>query len=276
MTLEAARDKKLVVKMQTLRVITCSGIPQSSKRGGHELPQKAARNQNLGGHFAKCAPMTPCSTPGQPQHGSLFCCRVFSLNFWWGGLKVFGPRQSPTGTKWDGGDLRKKSDWSQNCPPNAKIRPFFATLSTNTFELKSSQIRHKNVFKFFKFSGTNLGGGEQALVQKRGQVSDGGRLTKFLPDGGPPVPPGKKPLCCGINLTSEGSSSDPNSGSDGGLSSCSSRGNRPPPAPAMLFYQFSVLMVKSEMKCNKVSINIRKLVGEIEQNKRKTPHTHLI
>ena len=48
MTLEAARDKKLVVKMQTLRVITCSGIPQSSKRGGHELPPKAARNPKLG------------------------------------------------------------------------------------------------------------------------------------------------------------------------------------------------------------------------------------
>ena len=25
--------------------------------------------------------------------------KVFSLNFWWGGLKIFGPRQSPTGTK---------------------------------------------------------------------------------------------------------------------------------------------------------------------------------
>ena len=43
--------------------------------------------------------------------------RVFSLNFWWGGLKIFGPHRSPTGTKSDGGgDLRKKSDWSQNCP----------------------------------------------------------------------------------------------------------------------------------------------------------------
>ena len=35
-TPEAAKDKKLGVKMQNLRVITCSGIPQSSKRGGHE------------------------------------------------------------------------------------------------------------------------------------------------------------------------------------------------------------------------------------------------
>ena len=62
------------------------------------------------------------------------------------------------------------------------------------FELKSSQIWHKNVFKFFKFLGTNLGWGGQALVQKRGQVSDGGELTKFSPDGGIPqflTPPGK-------------------------------------------------------------------------------------
>ena len=43
----------------------------------------------------------------------------------------------------------------------------------------------------------NLGwGGGQALVQKRGQVSDGGgNLTKFLPDGGdPPVSPREKTL----------------------------------------------------------------------------------
>ena len=32
----------------------------------------------------------------------------FSLNFWWGGLKIFRPRQSPTGTKSDGGgDFQK-------------------------------------------------------------------------------------------------------------------------------------------------------------------------
>ena len=63
-----------------------------------------------------------------------------------------------------------------------------------TLELKSSQIWHKNVFKFFKFSGTNLGWGGQALVQKQGQVSDGGGLAKFLPDRGTPQsPPGKNP-----------------------------------------------------------------------------------
>ena len=46
-----------------------------------------------------------------------------------------------------------------------------------TFELKSSPIWHKNVFKFFKFSALDepqRGGGGQALVQKQGQLSDGG------------------------------------------------------------------------------------------------------
>ena len=59
--------------------------------------------------------------------------------------------------------------------------------------LKVVKFDTKILFKFFKFSGTNLGWGGQALVQKRGQVSDGGGLAKFSPDGGPPVPPGKKP-----------------------------------------------------------------------------------
>ena len=32
----------------------------------------------------------------------------FSLNFWWGGLKIFSSCRGPTGTKLDGGGLRKK------------------------------------------------------------------------------------------------------------------------------------------------------------------------
>ena len=31
----------------------------------------------------------------------------FPLNFWWGGLKTFGPRRSPTGTKLDGRTCEK-------------------------------------------------------------------------------------------------------------------------------------------------------------------------
>ena len=34
----------------------------------------------------------------------------FPPNFWWGGLKIFGPRRSPTGMKSDGGgDLQKNA-----------------------------------------------------------------------------------------------------------------------------------------------------------------------
>ena len=52
--------------------------------------------------------------------------RVFSLNFWWGDSKFLVPvGRSPTGTKSDGGgNLQKKSDWSQNCPPNAELGHF--------------------------------------------------------------------------------------------------------------------------------------------------------
>ena len=59
-------------------------------------------------------------------HTTYILHRVFSLNFWWGGgLKIFSPRRSPTGTKPDGGgDLQKKSNWSQNCPLNAKLGHF--------------------------------------------------------------------------------------------------------------------------------------------------------
>ena len=47
---------------------------------------------------------------------------------------------------------------------------------------------------FSNFRGRTSAGGGQALVQKWSQVSDGGELTKFLPDGGdPPVLSGKNP-----------------------------------------------------------------------------------
>ena len=47
---------------------------------------------------------------------------------------------------------------------------------------------------FSNFQGrTSAGGGGQALVQKRGQVLDGGIGKNFARWGEPPVPPGKKP-----------------------------------------------------------------------------------
>ena len=41
----------------------------------------------------------------------------FSLNFWWGGLKIFGTRRSPMGTKPDGGgDLQKNPTEAKTLP----------------------------------------------------------------------------------------------------------------------------------------------------------------
>ena len=58
--------QKIGVKMQTLRIITRSGVSQSSKRGGHKWLPKVARNPKFGVIFAKCAPMTPCPLLAQP------------------------------------------------------------------------------------------------------------------------------------------------------------------------------------------------------------------
>ena len=49
---------------------------------------------------------------------------------------------------------------------------------------------------FSNFRGRTSAGGGQALVQKRGQVLDGGELAKFSPDGG--TPPRKKTLIGGV------------------------------------------------------------------------------
>ena len=49
MTLEAARDRKLGVKMRTLRVIMCPGIPPKFKKSGiMNGPQKLPEIQNWG------------------------------------------------------------------------------------------------------------------------------------------------------------------------------------------------------------------------------------
>ena len=51
--------------------------------------------------------------------------------------------------------------------------------------LKVVKFDTKNVFKFFKFSGMNLGWKGTSLGPKMGTMSMG-ELTKFLPDGEPP------------------------------------------------------------------------------------------
>ena len=94
MTPEAARDKKLGFKMQTLRAITCSGTPQSSKRRGHEWPPKASRNTKLGVIFAKCAPITPSPLLVQP----LQVLMNYELSLQQTFLKIVLLKRAPTAT----------------------------------------------------------------------------------------------------------------------------------------------------------------------------------
>ena len=57
--------------------------------------------------------------------------------------------------------------------------------------LKVVKFDTKMYLNFSNFRGRTSAGGGQALVEKRGQVSDGG-LTKFLPDGIDPQSPQEK------------------------------------------------------------------------------------
>ena len=125
--------------------------------------------------------------------------RVFSLDFWWGDSKFSVPVGPRRGRSRMGGGLMKKIRLKPKLPTYCKIRPFFAILSMKYsflryFELKSSRIWHKNVFKFFKFSGTNLGWGGDKPWSKNGDKCRMGGLAKFSPDGGTPQsPPEKNP-----------------------------------------------------------------------------------
>ena len=72
-------------------------------------------------------------------------------------------------------------------PVGSKIRPFFAILSMKEIQLfnvllslKVVKFDTKMYLNFSNFRGrTSAGGGGQALVQKRGQVSDGGFWQNF-------------------------------------------------------------------------------------------------
>ena len=58
---------KIGVKMQTLRVITCSRIPQSSKRGSHEKKvPKSHQKSKIEGHFCRMCTYDPMSPLAQP------------------------------------------------------------------------------------------------------------------------------------------------------------------------------------------------------------------
>ena len=59
--------------------------------------------------------------------------------------------------------------------------------------LKVVKFDTKMYLNFSNFRGQTSAGGGQALVQKRGQVLDGGIGKIFAGWGDPPVPPGIKP-----------------------------------------------------------------------------------
>ena len=126
----------------------------------------------------------------------VYACRVFSLNFWWGDSKFLAPVEDRRGRSlMGGGNLWKKSNWSQNCPPNAKLGLFCyfkheVQLFKILLSLKVVKFDTKCIW-IFQFLGRTSTGGGQALVQKRGQVSDGGIDKIFVRWG--PQSPQKKP-----------------------------------------------------------------------------------
>ena len=74
MTPEAARDKKLGIKIQTLRVITCSGICQKAqKERVMNDPQKPPEIQNWG-HFCKMCAYDPRPLLAQPLNFTCITC----------------------------------------------------------------------------------------------------------------------------------------------------------------------------------------------------------
>ena len=84
--------------------------------------------------------------------------------------------------------------------------PFFAILKHEIqlfkvlLSLKVVKFDTKMYLNFSNFRGRTSAGGGQALVQKRGQVSDGGIGKIFTGWGDPPVPPRKKTLTCYTNI----------------------------------------------------------------------------
>ena len=119
-----------------------------------------------------------------------------------GGTQNFRSPSVPNGDEvGGGGGLAKKNPTEaknahlmQNlaifCYFKHEIQLFKVLLS-----LKVVKFDTKMYLNFSNFRGrTSAGGGGQALVQKRGQVSDRGGLAKFSPDGGTPQSPQEKTL----------------------------------------------------------------------------------
>ena len=129
--------------------------------------------------------------------------RVFSLNFWWEGLKILVPIGPRRGQSRMGGTCEKNmteaktSHLMQNyaifCYLKHEIQ-----LSKVLLSLKVVKFDTKMYLNFSNFRGRALAGGGQSLVQKRGQVSDGGDWQNFHWMGDPQSPQEKK-TCLYVN-----------------------------------------------------------------------------
>ena len=124
--------------------------------------------------------------------------RVFPLNFWWGGLKIFGPRRRPTGTKSDGGTCEKNpteaitAHLMQNlvifCYFKHEIQLFKVLLSLKVkFDTKMYLI-------FSNFQGRTSDGGGTSLGPKTGTSVGWGDWQNFRWMGDPQSPLGKNLL----------------------------------------------------------------------------------
>ena len=109
-----------------------------------------------------------------------------------------GPRRGRS--RMGGGDLQKKSDWSQNCPLNAKLSHFCyfkheIQLFKVLLSLKAVKFDTKMYFNLSNFRGRiSAGGGGTSLGPKTGTSVGWGDWQNFCRMGGTPSPPRKKTL----------------------------------------------------------------------------------
>ena len=91
------------------------------------------------------------------------------------------------------GGTWKKSDWSQNCPLNAKLGHFCyfkheIQLFKVLLNLKVFKFDTKMHLNLSNFQGRTSAGGGKSLGPKMGTSVGWGGFTIFLPDGGPQSP----------------------------------------------------------------------------------------
>ena len=118
-----------------------------------------------------------------------------------GGPQNFSSPSVPSGDKVGWGGLAKKSDWSWNCPPNAKLghfcyfkHVFKIQLFKVPLSLKVVKFNSKMHLNFSNIWGWTSAGGDKPWSKNGDKCRwGGGRDWQNFCQMGPPVPPGKKP-----------------------------------------------------------------------------------